>query len=146
MKRLLIICAFSALAFGPQQTSKIADQDSEMAIRAADEAWAKAIGMKSIEETVAVYDPEAVTAGAAMPPAKGVSAVRAMWTKLFADPGFSLTWKSESIVVTESQTMAYSTGTWHIGPATGPYLAVWRKQPDGKWKVLIDSAWYSQKP
>jgi len=116
----------------------------EAAIRQADEAWAKAVASKSVEATCAFYDPEALTAGI-MTPARGLDGIRKMWVEGFAQKGFSLAWKAERIVITESETMAYSSGTWRMaGPdATGPYLAVWRKQPDGQWKVLIDAAWYS---
>lgn len=117
----------------------------EAAIRKGDEAWAKAIASKSLEGTIASYDPEALTAGSAMPPAQGLAAVRGMWAEVLAQKGFSLTWKTEKIAVTESGTMAYSTGTWRrTNPnATSPYLAVWRKLQDGQWKVLVDAAWYS---
>ncbi|MCX5911845.1 MAG: DUF4440 domain-containing protein [Deltaproteobacteria bacterium] len=120
----------------------------EAAIRQAEEAWAKAIASKSVEETVASYDPEALTAGSAMTPARGLASVRGMWVDAFAQKGFSLAWKAEKIVITESETMAFSSGTWRMaGPnATGPYLAVWRKQQDGQWKVFIDAAWYSRSP
>jgi ketosteroid isomerase-like protein len=119
----------------------------EAAIRQADEAWAKAVASKSVEETCAFYDPEALTAGI-MTPARGLDAIRRMWVEGFAQKGFSLAWKAERIVITESETMAYSSGTWRMaGPnETGPYLAVWRKQPDGQWKVLIDACWYSRPP
>jgi ketosteroid isomerase-like protein len=145
MKLLLIICAFAALAFGQQQPAIRSSQTDEVAIRAADEAWTKAIAKKSIEETVSFYDSEAMTAGSAMPPAKGISAIRNMWKQLLSDPGFALTWKVDKVVVTESRTIGYSTGTWHIGTDSGPYFAVWRKQPDGKWRLLMDAAWYSGK-
>jgi ketosteroid isomerase-like protein len=145
MKYVLMFCAFIALALGQQQPPTKISQADDMAIRTADEAWAGAIGNKSIEKTVSFYDPEALTAGSAMPPAKGIAAIRAMWTQLFADPGFSLAWKVDKVVVTESQTIGYSSGTWHMGTSSGPYFAVWRKQPDGKWKVLMDAAWYGQK-
>jgi ketosteroid isomerase-like protein len=120
----------------------------EAAIRQAEEAWATAIASKSVEETVASYDPEALTAGSAMTPARGLDSVRGMWADAFAQKGFSLAWKAEKIVISESETMAFSSGTWRMaGPnATGPYLAVWRKQPDGQWKVFIDAAWYSRPP
>jgi hypothetical protein len=39
-------------------------------LRHADEGWAKAIASKSLEQTVAMYDEEAITSGAAMPPAR----------------------------------------------------------------------------
>ena len=80
MKYVLMFCAFTALALGQQQPPTKASPADDMAIRTADEAWAGAIGKKSIEETVSFYDPEALTAGSAMPPAKGIAAIRAMWT------------------------------------------------------------------
>jgi ketosteroid isomerase-like protein len=29
---------------------------------------------------------------------------------------------------------------------TGRLIWIWRKQPDGQWKVFIDAAWYSRSP
>jgi ketosteroid isomerase-like protein len=106
------------------------------------------VASKSVAQTVALYDAEAVTGGSAMMPAHGLAAVRAMWVKAFAEPDFFLTWKADKVVVTESGTIAYSSGNWRMaGPnATGPYLAVWRRQADGQWKVLIDAAWFSSTP
>ena len=115
----------------------------EAAIRQADEAWANAVASKSVEATCAFYDPEAFTAGSAMPPASGLAGVRAMWTEFFARPGLALTWKADKVVITEPGTLAYSTGSWRNAGMNGPYFAVWRRQPDGLWKVLIDTAWYS---
>jgi ketosteroid isomerase-like protein len=135
-----MVSGFIALA----QALAIPQTAFETAIRNADEAWAKAVIAKSIEQTVAMYDPEALTAGSAMLPARGLAEIRAMWTKYFSDPGFALSWQLEKAVVTESGTIGYSTGNWGIGAKGGPYLAVWRKS-GGAWKVLIDAAWYSQK-
>jgi len=108
---------------------------------------AKAIAAKSLDETMAMYDAEAFTEGSAMPPARGLAAIRTMWAEFLDQPNFSLAWNLERVVVTESATIATTTGNWRaISPnGSGAYLAVWRKQPDGKWKILIDSAWYSGK-
>ncbi len=69
-----------------------------------------------------------------------------MWAKLFAEPGFLLTWKTDRIVVLQSGDIAYSTATWRGAKPNsgGPGLVVWRRQSDGNWKVLIDSAWFSE--
>jgi ketosteroid isomerase-like protein len=116
-------------------------------VRRADEAWANAVASRSVEKTVAMYDADALTAGSAMPPARGLAEIRAMWEKLFAQPGFSLTWRADKIAVSASGSIATSTGNWSIAAdGSGPYLAVWRKQRDGTWKVLVDAAWYSGKP
>jgi ketosteroid isomerase-like protein len=146
MKRVFVSFSLLALAAALGQTSKTEADSAENAVRQADEAWAKAIASKSVTEAAGFYDIEVVTAGTAMPPARGLAAIRAMWAKYFALPDFVLTWKLSKIVVTDSGTIAYSSGNWQgAGPNQGgPYIAVWRKQPDGKWKVLIDSAWFSR--
>ena len=143
MKTLLGVVFLAVLALVRQQPSPT-PSGPEAAIREADSAWAKAIAEKSVEQTLTFYDPEAITAGSAMFRAQGIPAFRASWEKMFAQPGFALTWTVARVVVTESGTMAYSTGTFKIGADQGPYLAVWRKQPNGQWKVLIDAAWYSR--
>jgi ketosteroid isomerase-like protein len=139
---------FLLAAIGWSQPPPKSAVDEESAVRQADEAWMRAIVSKSVDQAVELYDPEVLTAGSAMPPARGLAEVRAMWTKLFAQPGFVLTWKTENVLIADSGSIASSTGTWRGDKpdATGPFLAVWRKQRDGKWKVLIDSAWYSRTP
>ena len=118
---------------------------AEAAVRKADDAWAKSIAGRSVERTVAMYDTDAFMAGDAMPPARGIAEIHSMWTKFFADPNFTVTWKSESVVVSRSGKIAWSKGTWHTtGPTqAGSFVAVWRKQRNGEWKVLIDSAWFA---
>jgi ketosteroid isomerase-like protein len=140
---MLLTCAWFLLV-GCSRTPT-GNTHAESAVREADDAWSRAIASKSVDQTVSMYDPEAITAGSAMFPARGVAAFRKNWEKLFAQPDFSLVWKVENVVVTESGTIAYSTGSWHTADpkVSGPYLAVWRKQPDGQWKVLVDAAWIS---
>ncbi len=113
----------------------------ETTIRLADAAWAQAIASKSVDRTLPFYAPDAVTGGSAMFPARGLADFRAAWTRVFAEADFALTWKAERVVVNESVSLAYSSGRWKNGKQHGPYLAVWQKQTDGQWKVLIDSAW-----
>ncbi|HEY1339911.1 MAG TPA: DUF4440 domain-containing protein [Bryobacteraceae bacterium] len=123
------------------------DQPSpEAAVRRAEEAWATAIASRSLEQTIQSYDADGFNTGSAMPPARGLAAIRAVWDDIFNHPDFSLTWKPESITVSESGTTACSSGTWRMtGPdGSGYYLAVWRKQPDGKWKILIGGAWHTR--
>jgi len=118
---------------------------AEAAVRRADEAWVKAVASKSVERTVAMYDTDAFTAGDAMPPARGIAEIHSVWTKFFADPNFTVTWKAESVVVSGSGKTAWSKGTWRSTSPTGAgsYVAVWRKQRNGEWKVLLDSAWFA---
>jgi ketosteroid isomerase-like protein len=144
-----LVSVFS-VTVGCEDQESLADLEAvkahaEAAVRQAEETWGRAIAAKSVEQTVAVYDPEAVTAGSAMFPARGLEEFRVNWAKQFGRPDFALSWKVEKVTVIESGTIACTTGTWRspAPQASGPYLAVWRKQVDGQWKLLIDAAWYS---
>ena len=140
LMKLLVAFIFSAFVVvtsaGNSRTLR-----AEAAVRKADIEWAKAVASKSVEPTVAFYAPDAVTAGSAMFPASGIAELRAAWADAFAEPGFNLKWKVEKVVVAKNGNIAYSSGTWDDGKQHGPYLAVWQKQPDGQWKLIIDSAW-----
>jgi ketosteroid isomerase-like protein len=144
MKLLVLVLSVIAIASAPAQTIPLAP---DAAVQKAEAAWGNAIASKSLDGTVAAYDAEGFTAGPAMPPARGIAEVRAMWAKAFGHPNFSFTWMLEKVVVSETGSIATSTGTWRMtGPnGSGPYLAVWRKQRDGGWKILVDSAWFVEK-
>lgn len=76
---------------------------------------------------------------------KNREAVRRAMAILAKTPGFSLTWLVSTAEVAASGDLGYTHGTYTLtGPdpaglarrTTGPYLSVWRKQPDGQWKVV----------
>jgi ketosteroid isomerase-like protein len=73
-------------------------------------------------------------------PAVGRQAARAM---LAARPGL-LTWQPTKAEVSRSGDLGYSYGIYESkasdGKAveSGNYLRIWKKQPDGKWKVVLD--------
>jgi ketosteroid isomerase-like protein len=73
--------------------------------------------------------------------------IRKIWTDMFAMPGFSIGWQSTKAEVARAGDMGYSVGTYQMGmndpggnPMTdrGKYATVWRKQPDGNWKAIVD--------
>lgn len=136
--------AFLLLAAAVARPPVLPAQQDAAAIRAADSAWARAVEARSVEQVVAFYDQDAMTAGGAMFPACGLVAIRAGWASVFSQPDWRLTWQVDSIAVAPSGTIAYSTGQWQQlspTPLSGTYLAVWRKGPDGTWKLLLDAAW-----
>ncbi len=119
-------------------------QSDAAVVRAADSAWARAFAARSVDQVISFYDPDAMTAGRAMFPARGLAELRAAWAGLFAQATWQLTWQVDSVAVAPSGTVAYSTGRWRqLGPTpeSGVYLAVWKKGADGRWRVLLDAAW-----
>lgn len=58
-----------------------------------------------------------------------------------------LSWKPQAAEVSASRDLGYTWGIYAVDQrtpdgtvrlATGKYLNVWKKQPDGSWKVLVD--------
>jgi ketosteroid isomerase-like protein len=76
----------------------------------------------------------------------GLEQLRTLWTTFFTSPGYHLSWKADRVEVAGSGDLAYSFGQWEQTttvngqPRTshGIYVAVWRKQADGRWKVIVD--------
>ena len=69
------------------------------------------------------------------------------WAKGFADPNWSITWAPLYAEATQSADLGYTTGSFEIHEKApdgtplvrkGSYVTIWRKQPDGAWKVALD--------
>jgi hypothetical protein len=66
---------------------------------------------------------------------------------MVANPGFAVGWQPTTVEVSTAGDLGYTVGTYestlqdeHGNPVTdrGKYVTVWKKQPDGKWKVVAD--------
>ncbi len=77
----------------------------------------------------------------------GKSAIRDFVVKSFQTPGFSISWKTTTVVVSRSGDIAYTTGTNRVTFSTpdgkqitveGKAVTVWRREKDGAWKCVID--------
>ena len=59
------------------------------------------------------------------------------------DTSFTMTWMPSGADIASSADMGYTYGVYKVVTAdttlTGTYLNVWKKQPDGQWKFVIDS-------
>ena len=69
------------------------------------------------------------------------------WAKGFADPNWTITWAPLYAEAAQSADIGYTTGSFEIHDKTsdgtpvvrkGSYVTIWRKQPDGGWKVALD--------
>jgi ketosteroid isomerase-like protein len=115
-------------------------------IRDLDAQWSKTAGTRNVDATVAYYADEASLLPPNAPLATDKQSIRAIWADLLA-PDTSLSWQSSNVDVSKSGDLAYSMGIYqatmkdpHGNPITehGKFLEVWKKQADGKWKVVAD--------
>lgn len=87
---------------------------------------------------------ENATADFGEEPIRGAAAIRTYWTQFYADTAGRLGWTMQRAEVVQGESIGYTSGTYrgHYGTtdASGPYVAVWQRQDDGRWLVLIDTA------
>lgn len=77
-----------------------------------------------------------------MPVITGAGPIKEAMTQMASAPGFSLEFTPTRAVVSSAGDIGYTTGTYRssMGGVTevGKYVTVWKKQPDGQWKVTED--------
>jgi ketosteroid isomerase-like protein len=136
-----ILAFFSSLA-----TAQVPDLEAgKRAIRIADLELAKAVADRSLQTFVSLVDEDAVFFGKGV--ARGRNAVSKAWLPFFTDRSLFLKWHPTQVEISSSGDLGYSIGDYErIGkdasgnPATvtGNYVSIWRKQPDGRWKIVLD--------
>ena len=116
-------------------------------VLAADRAFAALAKARGARAAFTEYaDPQAIMFRAGVGPVKGVDAIG----RVFEDPPAATpAWAPEAAEVAASGDLAYSWGpfTWTPvsdgplagkPPFTGYYVSIWKKQPDGRWKWVVD--------
>jgi ketosteroid isomerase-like protein len=117
---------------------------AQAAIRQQDDAWLKAIGAKQLDATVSYYGNGAVLLAPNAPIARTKDEIRQTWSQFFASipAGARLSGGTTQVEVANSGDMAYTVGFYTVGNPPidkGKYLEVWKKQPDGSWKAIVDT-------
>jgi ketosteroid isomerase-like protein len=117
------------------------------ALRDLDAQWSKTAGTRDLDATVGYYSDDAALLPPNTPIVNGKQAIRSAWSALVA-PGVSLSWQSDKVEVARSSDLGYMTGAYtmstkqslNAAPVTeqGKYVEVWKRQADGKWKVVAD--------
>jgi len=134
--------------------SAVDPQASADTVRAADAAWAKKAAARDVEGTVSYYADDAVVMAPNIAMAMDKGAERKAWGDILV-PGADVSWSSGKVEAAQSGELVYDVGVYTVitkaskGRAQttdgGKYLAVWKKQTDGSWKVEA-STWNSDKP
>jgi len=141
----VLLCAAAI----PCQTSIVADRHgAESELRALDEQWSATAARNDLDGTVAFYADDAVLLAPNAPIATDKKAIRESWAGLLG-PNTSVSWKWSRIEVAQSGELAYIYGSYKLtigassvsGPVndTGKFLEVWKKQPGGTWKCIVDT-------
>jgi uncharacterized protein (TIGR02246 family) len=142
--------ALAVLLLGCAQAPPPAPPDTraadEKAIRDSETAWVKEFAAKDMDKIVAHYADDGMVLLSNAPTMVGKDAIRAGMKDTVIDPKFSLDLKTVKVEV--SGDLAYSQGTYSVMAPdpktkkvmaeTGRYVEVYKKQPDGSWKIIED--------
>ena len=131
--------------------AKTVDTPAEtQALLETDRAWAKhASSGTNADSVLAYWTEDAVVVSPGQPTYSGKAAIRQMVTASMSVPGFRINWTPQKAVVSKSGDMGYTVGTNELTVPDptgklvtnkGRYLAVWRRDADGKWRCVEDYA------
>jgi ketosteroid isomerase-like protein len=117
-----------------QSNAALTDQ-----VRAAETAFAKTMADRDhaaftsfLADEVRFYDKQT--------PIRGKAAVAAAWKPLFEGAMAPFSWVPETVEVVDSGTLALTSGPvrGRDGKQTGTFNSIWRREADGRWKILFD--------
>jgi len=126
------------------------DLDAERAaLMAADDAFSEAYSASDdkLETISAIFLDDANVLAPDMPMARGKEASIAIFAALEVLPEYSLSWKAEIAEVGGAVDLGYTIGPYHMefqdpegNPVVidGKFMTIWKKQPDGSWKIAVD--------
>jgi len=80
---------------------------------------------------------------------RGREQVAQGWKRLYEGPNAPFSWQPHTVLVLDSGGLAFSRGPVRNpdGKIRGTFASVWRKDPDGRWRVVLDRGCSaSQKP
>lgn len=108
-------------------------------VRNAEIAFAKTMADRDHGAFVSFLADEAVFVGRTK--RRGKAQVAEGWKPFFAGQQAPFSWAPETVEVLDSGTLALSSGpVWNAaGQRTGTFNSVWRREKDGRWKVILDN-------
>ena len=123
-------------------------QKEREAILETDREWARvAAAGRDIERIISFWSDDAKIYAPGIPAIVGKEAIRQFVQSSLAMPGFSISWVTTEVVVSNDGMFGYATGTNQTTlkdsegkniTIHGKAVTVWRKKASGIWKCVID--------
>jgi len=138
MKHALIGLALLTVA-----TTGLAQQRSALAqqVFAAESSFAAAMANRDTAAFASWIARDAIFFGGPPPGvSRGKNAVLAAWAGFFMGPTAPFSWCPAVVEVLENGTLAHSSGPVfdRSGKQTSTFNSVWRRDADGRWRVVFD--------
>jgi ketosteroid isomerase-like protein len=131
--------------FFPKKNNVVSNEKDKIALLNADNAFSNLSAEKGMKNAFLEYiDSNGVLLRPNIIPIAGADAVD--YIIGLKDDGYIMTWKPNDAAVALSGELGYTYGSYLLQPSTkdtvfyGTYVSIWKKQDDGKWKFILQSA------
>jgi ketosteroid isomerase-like protein len=130
-------------------------QDEAAILRQTDIAFDQAVAEHGAEAWASFFAPNGSMLSDTNAPILGRVAIRKVMEPIFGEQHVSLRWKPTSAGILISGNIGYTVGSyvrlWKNAEGkplkgTGTYTTIWKKQPDGSWKAVLDTGEANGKP
>lgn len=131
--------------FFPNKNNTVGSEKNKTELMDADNAFSNLSAEKGMKNAFLEYiDSNGVLLRPNVIPIAGADAVD--YIIGLKDEGYTMTWKPNDATVAVSGELGYTYGTYLLQPSAkdtvfyGTYVSIWKKQEDGKWKFILQSA------
>ena len=146
MNKLAILVAALALSSCSAKPPDASEASKEL--RTLDAKLGQAIDAKDVAAIAAFYADDAILMPTAEPVVRGKSAITEEWKHILAIPAFQNESMLSGVEVASSEDLAYTYGSYRsqlmgedgkLATEPGKWLTIWKKQPDGKWRIAVET-------
>jgi ketosteroid isomerase-like protein len=145
--RLLFVSALCLLA-APAAFADLQDE-----VRCSEIGFSRSVENGDPGAFAALIDGDARFVGDSI--TRGPEAIMAAWQVFFSDEGPRIKWRPRIVEVLGDGTLALTRGPYrmtvrdddgNVSEHWGTFNSIWRRQPDGQWKVVFDAGSASDEP
>ena len=140
----LLIWPFILLMACSDKKNKKSNDDKKAEMMAAEISFSKFSELNGTRKALMEYiDSEGVLLRPNIMPLVGADAID--FISQANDTAYTMIWQPKGGNIAESGELGYTFGIYSITPKykdsimQGTYVNVWKKQPDGSWRLLLDS-------
>jgi len=137
---IVVVGVGSALGLAAQTLPPSASDDLAQQVRETEIAFAKTMADRDLEAFARFVAEDAVFIGG-QGPLRGREAIVEGWRTRYQGPKAPFSWTPEIVEVVGSGDLAISRGPVFDpdGKRVGTYISTWRREPSGRWLIVIDS-------
>ena len=141
MRPALLACGLSLFAFNAVAATLPSQADLAaivVDVKAAETAFAKTMADRRLDQFTDFVAEDAVFVGTTT--RIGRADVVAKWSEFFKSPQAPFSWAPDAVAAAADGRTAVSTGLARDpgGKLIGRFTSIWRKDPDGHWRVIAD--------